>query len=57
MKWEYLTVSSKDEPYPVLEVLGKRGWELVTVISEKGDMHFFFKRPLVDAPFPNKPNA
>jgi hypothetical protein len=44
-------VSPDDPPMPLmsaaelLEVMGKRGWELVSVQSTNGTDHFYFKRP------------
>ena len=47
-KWQYDMLGPRDK-YPVddLVIMGKQGWELVSVcVDSEGWWWFFFKRPL-----------
>lgn len=52
MKWDYHILRTYNDSEIVLKSLGRRNWELVTVIGEAGlggGCLYYFKRPLTDS--------
>lgn len=48
-KWEYKAVkNSFSKPIVNLNDLGRKGWELVSIIDTPRSTFYFFKRPLLD---------